>query len=95
MVLKASLFSDSSSGDTDPSDEELDDDSDDDLEHESLLSSISLVRNPSLLGIFFEVISWVVLLLGIDVDLVSEVDPFLLCHERIRQRSLPRRTLPE
>ncbi len=102
MVLKASSFSDSTSGDTDPSDEELDDDpddddddSDDDLERESLLSSSSLVRNPSLLGIFFEVISWVVLLLGIDIDLVSEVDPFLLCHERIRQRSLPQRTLPE
>ncbi len=95
MVLKASLFSDSLSGDTDPSDEELDDDSDDDLERESLLSSISLVRNPSLLGTFFEVISWVVLLLGIDVDLVSEVDPFLLCRERIHRRSLPRRTLPE
>jgi len=45
MVLKASSFSDFSSGDTDPSDEELDDDpdddddSDDDLERESLLSS--------------------------------------------------------
>ena len=101
MVVKASSFSDSSSDDTDPSDEELDDDpdddddSDDDVERESLLSSISLVRNPSLLGIFFEVISWVVLLLGIDVDLVSEVDPFLLCREHIRRRSLPRRTLPE
>ena len=45
MVLKASSFSDSLSGDTDPSDEELDDDPDDDddsnddLERESLLSS--------------------------------------------------------
>ena len=95
MVLKASSFSDSSSGDTDPSDEELDDDPDDDddsnddVERESPLSSILLVRNPFLLGIFFKVISWMVLLFGIDVVLVSEVDPFLLCRERIRQISLP------
>jgi len=101
MVVKASSFSDSSSDDTDPSDEELDDDpdddddSDDDVERESLLSSISLVRNPSLLGIFFEVISWVVLLLGFEGDLFLEVNPFLLCRERIRRRSLPRGTLPE
>ena len=101
MIVKSASFPDSFSDDTDPSDEELDaapdddNDADDDDELESVLFSISLVRNPSLWGIFFKLISWVVLFFGIDVDLVSEVNPFLLCHKRIRQRFLPRGTLPE
>ena len=101
MLVKSALFSDSSSDDTDHSDEALDaddvddDDADDADELDSVLFSTLLVRNPILLGLFFKLISWVVLLFGIDVDIVTEVDPFLLCRECIPQRSLPREPLPE
>ncbi len=103
MLVKSASFSDSSSDDTDRSDQALDaddvdvddDDADDDDELELVLFSTLLVRNPILLGIFFKLISWVVLLFGIYVDLVLEVDPFLLCCERIPQRSLPQEPLPE
>ena len=78
MIVKSASFPDSSSDDTDPSDEELDaddvddDDADDDDELELVLFSTSLVRNPILLGLFFKLISWVVLLFCFDV--VTEVD---------------------
>ncbi len=103
MLVKSASFSDSSSDDKALSDEELDaddvddddadDDDADDDELDSLLFSTLLVRNPLLVGLFFKLISWVVLLFWFDV--VTEVDPFLLPHERIRQRSLPREPLPE
>jgi hypothetical protein len=89
LCFLSQLFSDSSSDDTDLSDVADADDG----ELDSVLFSASLVRNPLLLGLFFKLISWVVLLFCFDV--VTEVNPFLLCCERIHQRSLPREPLPE
>ncbi len=100
MLVKSALFTDSSSDNTDRSDEALDaddvddDDADDDDELDLVLFSTLLVRNLILSGLFFKIISWV-LLFGIDVDVVTEVNSFLLCHERICRRSLPREPLPE